>query len=170
MTRASGDPGGHPLDAPFRPRRGRVLPLVMAAGAIVVCAGVAIGMGRGGGWHLGDQLALVGFGAALAAFLLRYASIRAVPDDDGLTVRNLLLTRRIGWAEVVEVRFPEGAPWVTVELDDTDEVAVMAIQRADGETARAEARRLAGLVARHRAQGRGNSRGPGRPQGPTDGT
>jgi hypothetical protein len=112
----------------------------------------------------------VGFGAALAAFLLRYASIRAVPDDDGLTVRNLLLTRRIGWAEVVEVRFPEGAPWVTVELDDTDEVAVMAIQRADGEAARAEARRLAGLVARHRARARGNSHGPGRPQNPPDGS
>jgi hypothetical protein len=38
---------------------------------------------------------------------------------------------------------------VTLELDDTDEVAVMAIQRADGDHARAEARRLAAIVARH---------------------
>ena len=75
-------------------------------------------------------------GVGLAAFLGRYASIRAVPDDAGLTVRNLMLTRRVAWDEVLEVRFPDGAPWVTLELDDTDEVAVMAIQRADGDLAR----------------------------------
>ena len=135
-------------EAPFRPRRGRVLPLVMGAVAVLVCAVVAVGMGSAG-WRVGDQLALVALGVGLAAFLGRYASIRAVPDDVGLTVRNLMLTRRVGWDEVLEVRFPEGAPWVTLELDDTDEVAVMAIQRADGDLARAEARRLAAIVARH---------------------
>ena len=40
---------------------------------------------------------------------------------------------------------------VPVELADDDELAVMAVQRADGELARDEARRLAGLVERHRA-------------------
>ena len=138
--------------APFRPRRGKAVPLAMAAAALIVCAVVAVGMGSAGGWRLGDQLALVGFGVALAAFLLRYASIRAVPDGDGLTVRNLVVTRRVEWNEIVEVRFPEGAPWASMELDDTDELAVMAIQRADGDRARSEARRLAGLVARY--QGR----------------
>ena len=126
---ASAGPAAVP-EAPFRPRRGRVLPLVMGAVAVVVCAVVAVGMGS-------------------AAFLGRYASIRAVPDDVGLTVRNLMLTRRVTWDEVLEVRFPDGAPWVTLELDDTDEVAVMAIQRADGDLARAESRRLAAIVARH---------------------
>ena len=114
-----------------------------------MCAVVAVGMGSAAGWQVGDQLALVALGLGIAAFLGRYASIRAVPDDVGLTVRNLMLTRRVAWDEVLEVRFPEGAPWVTLELDDTDEVAVMAIQRADGDLARAEARRLAGIVARH---------------------
>ena len=146
--------GPHPVapgapDAPFRPRRGRVLPLVMAAIAVVVCTVVAVGMGRAGEWAVGDQLALVGLGLAIAAFLGRYASIRAVPDPVGLTVRNLMLTRRVTWDEVLEVRFPDGAPWVTLELDDTDEVAVMAIQRADGRLARDEALRLARIVERH---------------------
>ena len=146
--------GPHPVapgapDAPFRPRRGRVLPLVMAAVAVVVCTVVAIGMGRGGGWGVGDQLVLVALGLAIAAFLGRYASIRAVPDAVGLTVRNLMLTRRVTWDEVLEVRFPDGAPWVTLELDDTDELAVMAIQRADGQLARDEALRLARIVERH---------------------
>ena len=136
-------------DASFRPRRGRVLPLVMAGVAVAVCAVVALGMGAGGTWRVGDQLALVGLGLALAAFLGRYASIRAVPDEAGLTVRNLMLTRTVTWDEVIEVRFPEGAPWVTVELDDGDELAVMAMQRADGPFAREEALRLAGIVDRH---------------------
>ena len=151
MSDAGRSPAVAPF-APFRPRRGKAVPLAMAAAALIVCAVVAVGMGSAGGWRLGDQLALVGFGVALAAFLLRYASIRAVPDGDGLTVRNLVVTRRVEWNEIVEVRFPEGAPWASMELDDTDELAVMAIQRADGDRARSEARRLAGLVARY--QGR----------------
>jgi MFS family permease len=132
----------------FRPRRGRVLPLVMASVAVVVCTVVAIGMGAGG-WRVGDQLALVGLGLALAAFLGRYASIKAVPDATGIRVRNLLLTRTVRWDEILEVRFPDGAPWVTLELDDSDELAVMAIQRADGQLGRDEALRLARIVDRH---------------------
>ena len=150
MSDPTPDPSPAPAgpDAPFRPRRGRVLPLVMAAVAVVVCTVVAIGMGAGG-WRVGDQLALVGLGLGLAAFLGRYASIKAVPDDAGIRVRNLLLTRTVGWDEILEVRFPEGAPWVTLELDDSDELAVMAIQRADGQLGRDEALRLARIVDRH---------------------
>jgi hypothetical protein len=136
-------------EAPFRPRRGRILPLVMAGIAVAVCTVVAIGMGAAGEWQVGDQLALVGLGLGLAAFLGRYASIKAVPDGVGLTVRNLMLTRTVSWDEILEVRFPDGAPWVTLELDDTDELAVMAIQRADGRLARDEALRLARIVERH---------------------
>ena len=116
---------------------------------MVVCTVVAIGMGAAGEWQVGDQLALVGLGLAMAAFLGRYASIKAVPDGAGLTVRNLMLTRTVTWDEVIEVRFPDGAPWVTLELDDGDELAVMAIQRADGRLGRDEAMRLARIVDRH---------------------
>lgn len=150
MSAAGGRPDARASDAPFRPRRGRVMPLVMATVALLVCAGVAVGMGASGSWTVGDQLTLVAFGAALAAFLWRYASIRAVPDAEGLTVRNLVVTRRVAWDEVVAVNFAEGAPWVSLELTDDDELAVMAVQRADGDLARAEAQRLAALVARHR--------------------
>jgi hypothetical protein len=136
-------------EAPFRPRRGRILPLALATVAVVVCTVVAIGMGASGAWQVGDQLALVALGLGLSAFLGRYASIKAVPDDTGITVRNLLLTRTVSWDEILEVRFPDGAPWVTLELDDADELAVMAIQRADGQVARDEAMRLARIVDRH---------------------
>ena len=151
MTDPTPVPPPTPADAQatFRPRRGRFLPLVMAGVAVVVCTIVAIGMGAAGEWQVGDQLALVGLGLAMAAFLGRYASIKAVPDGAGLTVRNLMLTRTVTWDEVIEVRFPDGAPWVTLELDDGDELAVMAIQRADGRLGRDEAMRLARIVDRH---------------------
>ena len=79
---------------------------------------------------------------------------RALLDERGLTVRNLVLVRRLEWAEVVDVRFGEGRPWVQLDLADGDTLAVMAIQRADGPAAQREARRLATLVARHTATGR----------------
>ena len=43
------------------------------------------------------------------------------------------------------------AKYLTLDLDDGDTLAVMAIQKADGERGRAEASRLAGLVAAHAA-------------------
>lgn len=151
MTDPAPVPPPTPADAqaPFRPRRGRILPLILGSVAVVVCTIVAIGMGAAGEWQVGDQLALVGLGLGLAAFLGRYASIKAVPDGSGLMVRNLMLTRTVTWDEVIEVRFPDGAPWVTLELDDGDELAVMAIQRADGQLGRDEAMRLARIVDRN---------------------
>ncbi|MGL5931230.1 MAG: PH domain-containing protein [Dermatophilaceae bacterium] len=141
-------------DRPFRPRRGRAVPLAAAAVTMLVCAGVGAGMVRAGAWGPADLVALVAFGALIAAFLLRYAVIRAVPTDAGLVVRNLFLTRTVPWHDIVAVLFPEGDPWVSVELVDTDVVAVMAVQRVDGEHGRTEARRLAALVAARRARPR----------------
>ena len=140
-----------PLDAPFRPRRGRIVPLAMGVVAIGITGAVALGMGALGSWSGPDQLMMLGLGVAIAAFLWRYASIRAVPGEEGLRVRNLLVTRTLAWDEILAVRFPEGDPWVTLELDDTDIVAVMAIQRVDGERGREEAVRLATLLSRRRS-------------------
>ncbi|MGL5865409.1 MAG: PH domain-containing protein [Dermatophilaceae bacterium] len=132
---------------PFRPRRGRSVPLAAAGAATLICAGVGAGMVRAGAWGPTDLVAMLAFGALITGFLLRYAVIRAVPTEAGLVVRNLFLTRTVRWPDIVAVLFPDGDPWVSVELADTDVVAVMAVQRADGEYGRAEARRLAALVA-----------------------
>jgi Bacterial PH domain len=102
-----------------------------------------------GGWGVLDRLLLVLCGVAVASFLLRFASIRAVPSPQGLMVRNLIITRRLEWAQIIRVQFGGGAPWVSVDLDDTDIVAVMAIQKADGAYGRAEASRLSALVQVH---------------------
>jgi len=102
-----------------------------------------------GGWGVLDRLVVGSCGVAISALLWRYASIRAVPSPQGLVIRNLVTTRRLTWAQIVRVIFGGGAPWVSVDLDDTDTVAVMAIQKADGAYGRAEAARLSALVQVH---------------------
>lgn len=156
MSRTTADPWDT-----FRPRRGRVVALVMAAGAVVVFAGVAwaAGGGAAGGqadalFGRGDQVIFTVLGMVIAAFLVRYALIRAVPDEAGVTVRNLVLTERVAWGDVEEVRFDGGSAWPHLELVDGQSIAVMAIQRADGPHAAAEASRLAALAS---------SRGPATP-------
>ncbi len=100
----------------------------------------------GGQWTIGDRVFFMGVGLSIAALLWRYATIRAIPTREDLTVRNLFTTRTVSWQSVVDVRFSGGDPWVTLELDDTDTLAVMAVQKADGAYGRGEASRLAALV------------------------
>ncbi len=136
---------------PFRPRLARAVTLGIALAVLALTALLLVTM-RGLG-----TLDRIGFGlvaAAIAWFCWREASVVARPDPDGITVRNLLLSRRLAWAQIVDVRFGEGRPWVQLDLDDGDTLAVMAVQRADGARAQVEARRLATLVARHTATGR----------------
>jgi hypothetical protein len=99
----------------------------------------------------GDRIGIAGFGVVIAWLMWRYASLSAVPGVEGLVVRNLMTTRSLAWAEIVGVHLQVGAPWVSLDLDDGDTIAVMAVQKADGEFGRGEASRLAGLVADHAA-------------------
>lgn len=123
--------------------------IVSAIASLVLFAAIAVflpGPEHGGNWMAGDRLFFAGVGVAVAAMLWRFAGLRAVPTREALTIRNLLVTRVVPWADIVDVRFEGGDPWVTLELSDTDTVAVMAVQKADGEGGRAEAGRLVALV------------------------
>ena len=147
--RAAGDGDEQAAFAVFRPRRGRQVAYGFAAVTLVLFAVIAVllpGPDEGGTWRTGDKIFFVGVGVAIALMLWRFASIRAVPTRDGLTVRNLFTTRTLSWQEVLDVRFAGGDPWVSLALSDTDTLAVMAIQKADAEYGRAEAGRLAALV------------------------
>ena len=134
--------------APFRPRFARVVTLVIAA--LIAAGTVALVVVLPQFYTRPVVLDLVGaFGVW---FCWRQATVVAVPDEHGLFVRNLVYTRRLEWAEIVLVRFGEGRPWAQLDLADGDTLAVMGIQRADGEHARREAARLAALVTAHGAR------------------
>lgn len=139
------------LRRPFRPRAARYVAtgaaVALVAGltflAVVIPPRLAVTVP----WVDRVGYALLAFAGAW--FLLRQAGVRADADEDGLTVRNLIFTRRLAWPEIVSVRFGPDRPWVQLDLANGETLAVMGIQRADGDLATREARRLATLVARH---------------------
>jgi Bacterial PH domain len=142
-------------EAPFRPVRARVVAIGFAVAQAVVLVGLAV-LAPGGGpvvWHWYDRAGVVLLAAAGAWVLSLFARLRAVPGPRGLVVRNVIRRTELEWAQIVAVRFGDGDPWVTLDLDDGDVLAVMAIQRADGARGMAEARRLATLVAAHTSTG-----------------
>jgi hypothetical protein len=136
--------------APFAPLRTRQVALALAAGVTVLVVVLAVIVPEEFGWP--DRLGFLLVGALIDGFLWRQATVRAVPSERGLRVRNLFLGRDLEWAEVVSVRFGE-SPWVQLDLDDGDTLAVMGIQRSDGERSQQEARRLARLVERYSTPG-----------------
>ncbi|MEE6281054.1 PH domain-containing protein [Georgenia sunbinii] len=141
------------LYAPFRPRAARWVSLaLLVATAIGTVALVVVMNVSDLGMSLADSMGTVAIGALIAWFCYRQATVAALPDTAGVTVRNLIVVRRLGWAEVVTVRYGDGRSWAQLDLADGDTIAVMGIQRADGDLAEREARRLATLVAIHEAR------------------
>ncbi|USQ74957.1 PH domain-containing protein [Ornithinimicrobium cryptoxanthini] len=133
--------------AEFRPRRGALVARGAALATVAVLGGLALL--APGDWAPADRVLLFLFGLLAAAGLWRFGMVRALASADGLLVVNLVHARQLEWAEILRVSFADGTPWVLLELADTEELAVMGIQRADGAFARAEAARLAALVQHH---------------------
>ncbi|HCE60359.1 MAG TPA: hypothetical protein DER11_02890, partial [Janibacter terrae] len=85
---------------------------------------------------------------AVAAFLSRFATLHARPRAEGLLIRNLGPGEVVPWEDMLAIRFSQGMPWPRIDLADGTDVAVMAIQRSDGERSVEEAQRLADLIGR----------------------
>lgn len=139
------------LLAPFRARRARTVAWVLTAVVVVSVIALFLVVRPNAATTLGagDYGIVLVFAAILIAILWRQATVSAVPDERGVTVRNLVFTRRVEWAEVVSVRFSADRAWAQLDVIDDDPIAVMAIQNADGARARDEAQRLATLVERY---------------------
>jgi hypothetical protein len=141
------DPGPGRGGDRFRAFRGRFgtptaygLALLVAGG----CTFVALAANTA---DAANRVGIIVFGLLGATIAWRFGAVRAVPDRTGLTVVNYATRRRLAWAEIVTVRFGPNDPWVHLDLADGDVLAVMGIQRADGEHGMAEARRLVALIA-----------------------
>src|SRR5690606_11147346 len=110
-----------------------------------------------GTWALANRVLVTLFAVLVAAGLWRFGMVRAVPTSQGLRVINLIYSRELEWAEILRVGLAGSPPRAMLgprdtadpAVSDTEELAVMGIQRADGAFARAEAARLAALVEHH---------------------
>lgn len=130
----------------FRPVRASVVALVI--GAAMLIGGVAMAITLPERYGPIDRVMCVGIAAGTAALMSRYATMHARAGESGLWVRNIGPGELVPWEEIAAVRFSEGMPWVRIDLTDGTDMAVMAIQRADGTRSLDEAQRLADLVGR----------------------
>jgi hypothetical protein len=131
----------------FRPFRGRFGTPTAYGLALLVAGGCTFVALEANTADAANRVGIIVFGLLGAVIAWRFGAVRAVPDATGLTVVNYATRRRLDWAEIVTVRFGPNDPWVHLDLADGDVLAVMGIQRADGEHGMAEARRLVALIA-----------------------
>ena len=135
----------------FRPRLARavIYPcLVLVVGALVVGAVTLPNSGRHA-WGTGSRVALVAFAAVVALFLHRLASVRVVAGERGVTVVNILRSKRLEWAEIVGVRLLRDDAWMMLDLADGEAMAAMGVQKSDGAYAQEQARQFARMVNEH---------------------
>jgi hypothetical protein len=138
------------------PRRLRVVTALAAAGLVAVMTVVAVLLKQSTtgvvSFHTSDQVAMVGLGLALGAGVLLVGRSRVDADADGLHVRNVVVNHDVPWAVVRAIRFNEHSPWASLLLTNDDELALSAVQAADGERALAAVRGLRALLADHQAR------------------
>lgn len=136
------------LPTRFRPLWARRVIFPVEALVLVAFLGGAV-VAPGGSWGWYDRIALALTGIIGAAFLHRLASVRIDADEAGLTVVNILRSRRLEWAEVLGVRLAPSEPWLVLDLSDGTSLASMGVQGSDGAYARRQAEDLAQLVVEH---------------------
>jgi hypothetical protein len=141
----------------IRPRKIRRVAFIAAPVVVVFFAVLATlltgptGADNGGVFEPSDQIAMVVLGFFIAGGVLLIARPRVVADADHIKIQNILGGYDLPWSVVRTVRFDRGNPWLTLELENDDVVAVMAIQATDKQHAVAGARTLRGLLAGYRA-------------------
>jgi hypothetical protein len=99
-----------------------------------------------------DQYAMIGLGVLFALGILMFTRPRVVADADRIRIRNVFGGYDLPWEVVRSVEFRRGSPWASLELQDDDVVAVMAVQAADKAYAVAAVRGLRALLAAHQAR------------------
>lgn len=131
---------------------------VLASVLALLLAGASTGSSVSGGTSTGaafqpaDQVAVLVFGLGVAALLLLGTRPRVEADGRGVRVRTIWRTTLLPWALVRAVRFDDGSPWATLDLADDDSVALMAVQRNDGQRAEDVVAALRALHAASRHQ------------------
>ena len=123
----------------LRPRRLLIVCRLAGATLLVVFGVVAYLLPRGsaGGQQFGlpDQIAFFCIGALLAWAVLMFTRVRVIADERSVRVRNYAGEKDIPWQVVAGVRLDDSSPWASLDLQDDDTIALLAVQANDGATA-----------------------------------
>ncbi|GIG70151.1 PH domain-containing protein [Phytomonospora endophytica] len=142
----------------FRPRKARRACWIAAGTVVVVFFLLALGLtgptDGGGVFEPADQFAMAILGLLGAGLILLFTRPLIKADAKGVHVRNVVGNYDLPWEVVRAVRFERGSSWASLELEDDDEVSVMAIQAVDKGEAVAAVRRLRAMLATAKGESR----------------
>ncbi|MFF2851218.1 PH domain-containing protein [Streptomyces sp. NPDC058001] len=142
------------LPVTFRPSRTRVVLITSGIAILVALTVIALILPDLGP---GERLSFVFVGVLCLAGLALLARPKVSADPSGVTVVNIASSRRLDWAEILQVNLRPGDPWVFLDLSDGTSLAAMGIQPGIArEQAIRDARALRALV-----ESRGGSTGEG---------
>jgi hypothetical protein len=134
----------------------RQLCALVAAVVIAVAVVVAITLTSSStgvvAFSLDDQIAIFGLGLALGGAIMALGRSRVDADTEGLRIRNIVVRHELPWTAVRAVSFARSSPWATLQLENGDEVALLAVQAVDQERAVQAVDALRALHAAKRAQ------------------
>ncbi|MEV0125409.1 PH domain-containing protein [Streptomyces sp. NPDC050703] len=113
------------LPVTFRPRRTRTVLLGAGAVMFVVLTVIAFLLPN---LSPGERTSFVFTGALLLGVLVLLARPKVVADETGVRVVNIATSRRLEWAQIVQVTLRPGDPWVFLNLSDGTSLPALGIQ------------------------------------------
>ncbi|MFJ9930485.1 MULTISPECIES: PH domain-containing protein [Streptomyces] len=145
------------LPVTFRPGHTRAILLTAGVVIFLTISGIAVlleGLGPG------ERLSFVVTGALIFWVLAKLARVKVVADEQGVTVVNIAGTRRLDWAEILQVNLRPGDPWVFLNLSDGTSLPALGIQPGLAkQRAIADARALRALAEARSAARLGEDQG-----------
>ncbi|WP_405926314.1 PH domain-containing protein [Streptomyces sp. NBC_00035] len=113
------------LPVTFRPSRTRAVLVSTGVAILVVLTTVVMLLEQLGP---GERLSFILTGALIFGVLLMLARPKVVADETGVTVVNIASSRRLAWAEILQVNLRPGDPWVFLNLSDGTSLPALGIQ------------------------------------------
>ncbi|WP_433325423.1 PH domain-containing protein [Spirillospora sp. CA-294931] len=128
------------LPVVWRPRTTRYVAYTTAG--VIVLSMIVLAVVVAPQFKLFDRVLMILFGVLIGWVLHMLARCRVAADAEGITVVNAFRTRRLEWAEVIDVSMSTGEPWPTLDLSDGTSIGAMGI---NGTEKALSARQLAEL-------------------------
>lgn len=139
------------LPVTFRPGRTRAVLFTAGAAIFVVLTVIALLIPN---LSPGERTSFVFIGALLFGVLVLLSRPKVVADESGVTVVNIATSRRLAWAEIVQVNLRPGDPWVFLDLSDGTSLPALGIQPGIAKaSAIRDARALRALADARTSQG-----------------
>ncbi|MEV0527667.1 PH domain-containing protein [Streptomyces sp. NPDC050439] len=113
------------LPVTFRPGRTRAVLLTAGVAILVVLTVISLLIP---GLSPGERLSFIFTGVLLLGVLMLLSRPKVVADESGVTVVNIATSRRLAWAEIVQVNLRPGDPWVFLNLSDGTSLPALGIQ------------------------------------------